>query len=124
MLSSKGCGLGFTQSGKPNFVLPYLTCKFKYHANREEVKAQVHRVSGNSQEGFNSLREAQQAYAFAYAIGAVRVLSPHGAGPASAPAAPIPAPIMQAFEECDSNFLGADWHVVFKGLTPGIYPTW
>lgn len=61
----------------------------------------------------------------AYSIGAVRVLSAHRSeGRATAPAAPMPPVIMEAFEDADERFLEADWHVVFKGKTPGVYPAW
>lgn len=78
-------------------------------------------VSGNIQEGFNTRLEAERAYAFAYAIGGVQVVPRHGS--TSAPA-PMPPGVMQAFLDADDDFLGAEWHVVFKGRTPGIYPTW
>jgi hypothetical protein len=55
-------------------------------------------------------------------MGMVRALPPRGG--TSTLARPIPPPVMQAFEEADEQFLQADWHVVYKGLTPGIYPAW
>jgi hypothetical protein len=36
----------------------------------------------------------------------------------------MPPVIMEAFEDADERFLEADWHVVFKGKTPGVYPAW
>jgi len=35
-----------------------------------------------------------------------------------------PERIMQAFASASDNFLGAEWHVVFKGSVPGVYPAW
>jgi hypothetical protein len=86
---------------------------------REEVAPLILGVSGNRQEGYNSRLKAERAYALSYAIGAVHTVNPRGA-----PTAPMPPALMNAFEETDGDYLGADWHVVFKGRTPGMYPAW
>jgi hypothetical protein len=89
------------------------------------VKSLTHGISGNCQEGYNTRREAENAYACAYSLGIVRALpAPGSRAPASAPAALIPPPVMDELRDADDEFLGAEWHVVFKGLTPGIFPTW
>jgi hypothetical protein len=31
---------------------------------------------------------------------------------------------MEAFRTVNDSFLGAEWHVVFKGKRPGVYPAW
>jgi hypothetical protein len=36
----------------------------------------------------------------------------------------MPPEVMDAFQATDDNYFGADWHVVFKGRTPGMYPAW
>ena len=41
---------------------------------------------------------------------------------ASAPATPMPDVLMDAFALALDDFLGAEWHVVFRGKRPGVYP--
>jgi len=31
---------------------------------------------------------------------------------------------MHALASAEEIFLGAEWHVVFKGKHPGVYPAW
>ena len=59
-------------------------------------------------------------------MGALRILPTRlGAGlQAVAPASPTPEAVMAAFSAASEDFMGADWHVVFKGKRPGIYPAW
>jgi hypothetical protein len=93
---------------------------------REETEPLVIRVPGNIFQGFDQRYEAERAYVVAFALGALHVLSPRdntGERP-PAPATPMPEAIMAAFASASDNFLGAEWHVVFKGLKPGIYPAW
>ena len=80
----------------------------------------------NIHQGFDSRLEAERAYVMAYALGAVRALPPWGNAneQVPAPAAPMPDAIMYAFATASNTFLRAEWHVVFKGLRPGVYPTW
>jgi len=103
-----------------------LTSLASYLLVREEVKPLVNRVPGNIHQGFDTRREAERAYVVAYALGAVRVLPSQGdAGQrALSPAIPVPDAIMNAFASSSDTFLGAEWHVVFKGLRPGVYPAW
>src|SRR6266436_1229128 len=93
---------------------------------REEVKPLVDGVPGNIHQGFDTRLKAERAYVVAYALGAVRVLpSRDNAGQQLvSPAIPTPEAIMAAFSSASDNFLSAEWHVVFKGLRPGIYPAW
>jgi hypothetical protein len=87
----------------------------------------VNRVPGNVHQGFTRRYEAERAYIVAFALGAIRTLPPRGGitgQPAPLPAAPTPEAIMQAFSESADDFLGAEWHVVFKGKMPGVYPAW
>jgi hypothetical protein len=91
---------------------------------RVECKAQVHCVSRNVYQGFSSQMEAERAFVVAYALDALHVLpGPHSS---SQPAATnlTPERIMQVFASASDNFLGAEWHVVFKGKRPGVYPAW
>lgn len=76
--------------------------------------------------GFETLLEAQRAYILAYALGSVRVRLHRGDPRAGdyAPAAPTPEALMEALEFVDDDFLGAEWHVVYKGKRPGVYPSW
>jgi hypothetical protein len=86
----------------------------------------VNRVPGNVHQGFSERYEAERAYVVAFALGALRTLpSRQNIGqPAPAPASPTPEAVMEAFAAASDNFLGAEWHVVFKGKRPGIYPAW
>ncbi|KIM74213.1 hypothetical protein PILCRDRAFT_92724 [Piloderma croceum F 1598] len=92
----------------------------------EEVKPLVKRVPGNIHQGFDTCLEAERAYVVAYALGAVRMLpSRDDAGSQLvSPAIPTPEAIMAAFSSASDNFLSAEWHIVFKGLRPGVYPAW
>jgi hypothetical protein len=93
--------------------------------HREEVEPLVKRVPGNIHQGFDSRLEAERAYVVAYALGALRVLRARGdASQALARAIPTPDAVMRAFAAASDAFLGAEWHVVFKGLRPRIYPAW
>lgn len=79
------------------------------------------RVSGNIHESFLSRYDAERAYTLAYALGAVRRLGGnHTLAPPTAP----PAAFMDALRNVRDDFLGADWHVVYKGKQPGVYPSW
>jgi hypothetical protein len=40
------------------------------------------------------------------------------------PGGPMPEALMQAFSVASDDFLGAEWHVVFKGKRPGVYLAW
>ncbi|KAF7980386.1 hypothetical protein HWV62_38178 [Athelia sp. TMB] len=90
------------------------------------TEANVKGVSHNVYQGYDSLIAAQQAYLVAYALRAVRILPPDNAPDGWVPSAAIPTPeaVMGAFAASSATFLGAEWHVVFKGLRPGVYPAW
>lgn len=120
MSSSRGWLLEFMIPGE--LIAMSLFRRKTQVCKREEVAPLILGVSGNRQEGYNSRLKAERAYALSYAIGAVRTVNPCGAP--GAPAAPMPPALMNAFEETDDDYLGADWHVVFKGRTPGVYPAW
>lgn len=72
-------------------------------------------------ESFLSRYDAERAYTLAYALGAVRRL---GRYEHLAPPAPPPASFIAALELVSDDFLGNEWHVVYKGKQPGIYPSW
>ena len=83
-------------------------------------------VPGNIHQGFDHRHEAERAYVVAGALGALRVFPRQcnaGERPL-APASPTPEAVMAAFAGASDGFLGAEWHVVFKGKMPGIYPAW
>ena len=92
--------------------------------DRPDVFSRTNGVSGANQKGFNSRAEAEKAYAAAYALGTVRVLSRDGSQASMAPAAPMPQEILDEFKSVRDDFLGTHWYVVFKGKSPGVYPTW
>lgn len=79
----------------------------------------------NNFEGFDTRLHAERAYLLAYALGGVRRLpsrdAPRGYVP---PAVPMPVRLMERFAALPSEYLGAEWYVVFKGKAPGIYPSW
>ena len=83
---------------------------------REEVRPLVTRILGNVHSSFATHREAECAYALAYALGSVCVLQhPNNPTPdAPTPAAAMPMDVMRAWEQASDNFLGAEWHVVSK----------
>lgn len=93
---------------------------------REDVFPLVNRVPRNIYQGFNSRREAEQAYIVAFALRALHILLPQHTTDGRVPAAAIPMPtaVMDAFSAASSDFLGAEWHVVFKGKRPRVYPAW
>lgn len=78
-------------------------------------------MSGNIHEGFKKRYDAERAYTLAYALGAVRRRGPNNPRtPATAP----PAAFLAALHDVGDDFLGAEWHVVYKGKRPGVYPSW
>lgn len=93
--------------------------------DRCDAKAQVTTVPGNVYQGFSSRFEAERAYVVAYAMGCVRSLPRRGSTERQPdPAMPTPAAMLDAFGAVSDDFLEADWHVVFKGKAPGVYPAW
>ncbi|KIM88515.1 hypothetical protein PILCRDRAFT_2743 [Piloderma croceum F 1598] len=91
----------------------------------EQVEPLVKGVPGNIHQGFDHRIHAEHAYVVAFAMGAVHVLPPRRSSQLTpSPAAPMSQAVMAAFSLTSSNFLGAEWHVVFKGKRPGIYPAW
>lgn len=86
---------------------------------------QVDRVPGCVHQGFESRRDAERAYFLAYALGCVRALpGRNSTAPLPLIAAPTPLPLLHSFSQVSDDFLGAEWHVVFKGRCPGVYPAW
>lgn len=87
------------------------------------MKPLVNRIPHNCHQGFATRLQAERAYLLAFAMGCVRVrTADHTRGPAMA--APTPAAVMRAFADIPEDYLGAEWHVVFKGRCPGVYPAW
>ena len=82
-------------------------------------------IPGNIHQGFDHRHEAERAYIVAIALGAVHIL-PRRGDTSQTPTSAIPTPdtVMNAFANTSDEFLGAKWHVVFKGLRPGVYPAW
>lgn len=58
-------------------------------------------------------------------MGGVRCLPRRGA-PAGfvPPVIPAPVRLMERFATLPDEYLGTDWYVVFKGKTPGVFPSW
>jgi Caulimovirus viroplasmin len=100
-----------------------LTTKLNDICFRDECKAQVSGVSQNCYEGYDDRKSAETAYVVTYALGGVRIVP--GLGSASQPASqPIEDAARIALASMPADFLGMEWHVVYKGRTPGIYPGW
>jgi hypothetical protein len=94
--------------------------------SRAEVEPLVKGIPGNIHQGFTHRHEAERAYVLAFAMGALRtLLARHNATQqVPAPASPMPDAVMSTFASASDDFLGAEWHVVFKGRRPGVYPAW
>lgn len=109
-------------------ILLLAFCPTDKISSRPEAKALVDGVPGNIHQGFESRYEAECAYVVAFALGALCILQPRsarGQQPAApAPAIPMPEALMVAFASSSEDFLGAEWHVIFKGKRPGVYPAW
>jgi hypothetical protein len=125
MSFSKAYGLAYLILGEL-FLFSSVSAAHYLIFPREEVRPLVTRIPGNVHSSFTTRREAERAYALAYALGSVRVLQhPNDPTPsAPAPAAAMPMDVMRAWEQASDNFLGAEWHVVFKGKCTGIFPSW
>jgi hypothetical protein len=95
-------------------------------ASRPEVEPLVKGILGNIHQGFTHRHEAKRAYVLAFAMGTLCTLrARHNAScQVPAPASPMPDAMMSTFTLALDDFLGAEWHVVFKGKRPGVYPAW
>lgn len=92
---------------------------------RDDAKLCITNVPRAVHKGFESRLDAETAYILAYAMGLVRSLARRGESTTPPPpSAPTPAAVLDAFRAADSQFLGPEWHVVFKGRSPGVYPAW
>lgn len=92
--------------------------------SRSETKPHVNRVSSAVHFGFETRLAAEKAYCLAYAMGCVRVLPRYRNGRPPAAAVPVPEAIMRELSSAPEDFITAEWHVVFKGKRPGVYPAW
>ncbi|KAF7985448.1 hypothetical protein HWV62_5191 [Athelia sp. TMB] len=91
----------------------------------EEVEALTRRVSNSIHKGFPTRFAAEQAYRLAHALNHVRTIRPAGViGPPPPPFVPLPPRVYDALSRASDQYLGAEWHVVFRGRTPGVYPAW
>jgi hypothetical protein len=82
-------------------------------------------VSNSIYEGFKYRRDAERAYILAYTLGAVRLIpSANSSNLSTSQARPTPEAFVNALEDVADDFLGENWHVVFKGKRPGVYPSW
>ena len=110
----------------PGTTLAHLTFQLMLFAPREEAEPLVSGVPGNIHQGFSDCREAECAYFFAFAMGTLHTLpARHDISKEVLMAVrPMPEALMTAFASASDNFLGAEWHIVFKGKRPGIYLVW
>ena len=68
---------------------------------------------------------AEDAYRLAWAMNRVRsVPPPNSDEPPPAPFVPLPPRVYDTLSQSSDHFQGAEWHVVFRGRRPGVYPAW
>ncbi|KAF8495255.1 hypothetical protein F5888DRAFT_1635739 [Russula emetica] len=98
----------------------------RIYGSWEEVEPLVKGIPGNVHQDFIERRKAECAYVLAFAMGTLRILpARHDTRQqAPAPASPMPEALVTTFASVSDDFLGAEWHVVFKGKRPGVYPAW
>lgn len=95
----------------------------------------VHLVKGvprASYKGFVTLDEAQGAFVIAYTLGFVEAIPARGSvdfglRPATASLVttnPSQNEILATLSGTSRTFLGTTWYAVFKGIRPGVYPSW
>lgn len=90
---------------------------------RPVVKSMVDRVSHNIYKGYHTRLEAERVWVLANALGSTRILDKEGHAIA-VPSGPMPSLVMDALGELPDCYLDAEWYVVVRGRTPGIYPAW
>ncbi|KZP02269.1 hypothetical protein FIBSPDRAFT_906010, partial [Athelia psychrophila] len=106
-----------------------------------EVKGMVNKVSHNiykgyktrlqaehmwvlaKYKGYKTRLQAERMWVLANALGSTRVLDGEGRAVA-VPSGPMPPLVVNALGELSDGYLDADWYVVTKGRTPGVYPAW
>lgn len=98
------------------------------------MKPLTDKVSGSLYKGFRTRQEAECAYVVAYGLGVVQVLDGSSATSSSSSsitslqsivrAQPTEEEILAALQRASDTFLGDEWYAVFKGVRPGVYPTW
>jgi hypothetical protein len=92
---------------------------------REQVEPLVKGVPGNIHQGFDSYIQTEYTYVVAFAMVTLHVLPPQeNSQLAPLPITPMPPAVMAAFSLTSSDFLEAEWHVVFKSKRPRRYPAW
>lgn len=102
---------------------------------RDEVKPLTNNVRGSLYKGFNTRQEAECAYIVAFGLGIVQVIGGSSISSASSTSQlasprsivrlrPTEEEILDALQRASSTFLGVEWYAVFKGIRPGVYPTW
>ena len=89
--------------------------------HRDEVEPLVSGVSSSIHENVLSWYEAEHAYTLAYALGAVHQI---GHNQLLVSAAPPPTAFVRALDTVNDDFLGTEWHIVYKGKQLGVYLSW
>lgn len=94
--------------------------------SRKETEPLVSGVPGNVHDSFQSRIQAERSYLLAYAMDCVRTLPPRNGTSlyTAVPAIPTPDAIMERFAQAPADYMGAEWHIVFQGRRPGVYPAW
>lgn len=92
----------------------------------------VEKVPRASYKGFETLEEAQTAFALAFALGFVEAIPARNAvglvapprSPSMVSTNPTQNEILAILSGTPANYLGQTWYAVFKGIRPGVYPCW
>lgn len=100
-----------------------LLCAALKLLHRPTVKKMVNKVSHNIYKGYRTRLQAERVWVLANTLGTARVLDTDGRAIA-APSGPMPPLVMDVLGQVPQDYLDADWYVVVKGRTPGIYPAW
>ncbi|KAF7972067.1 hypothetical protein HWV62_19135 [Athelia sp. TMB] len=97
----------------------------------DDLKDYVLGVPHANYKGYDSVAQAQAAYMIGYGLGVVETVDGADGGDdrSNAPTSivsndPTEEEIYEALERASSTFLGPEWVVVFRGVRPGVYPSW
>ncbi|KAF7971007.1 hypothetical protein HWV62_22271 [Athelia sp. TMB] len=95
----------------------------------DDLKVFVLRTSQSNYKGYDNVAQAQAAYMIGYNLGLVEIVANGNPVAAVAPRSvvpqhPSPEELYRALEQAADTFLGREWVVVFRGVRPGVYPSW
>lgn len=99
---------------------------------RFDYEILVKKVPRANYKGFQNLDEAKAAFFVAYVLGFVEAIPVRGCGDLGPPpqtasmvsTTPGQDDILAALSSSSPTLPGRAWYAVFKGIRPGIYPSW